>query len=250
MLTDFFAFEVDMLEKVRNAFEKVILLMNTCAVLDMTDIERISPDAILMIWTGGEIGGLGTSDVLMGRVSPSGHLTDSIIRSLEDASASKYFGNLNSNAYGEDIYVGYRYYETFNKDAVLYPFGYGLSYTQFEIMANAFAMDDKPCIDIPKISTVPFSVSITVTVKNIGDYAGKEVIQSYVSLPQGKLGQPALQTWLDLPRQSFWSQGRARLWKYPQQEALTQAMMIRASRAILMLISMRLANTNSSLVTM
>lgn len=187
------AFEVDMLEKVRNAFEKVILLMNTCAVLDMTDIERISPDAILMIWTGGEIGGLGTSDVLMGRVSPSGHLTDSIIKSLEDASASKYFGNLNSNAYGEDIYVGYRYYETFNKDAVLYPFGYGLSYTQFEIMANAFAMDDKPCIDIPKISTVPFSVSITVTVKNIGDYAGKEVIQSYVSLPQGKLGQPALQ---------------------------------------------------------
>lgn len=170
--------EKDMLEKVRKGFKKVILLMNVSAVLDMKEIEAISPDAILYVWQGGEIGGLGTADVLMGRVSPSGHLADSILKNIEDASAYKYFGDRDSNCYKEDIYVGYRYYETFNKAAVMYPFGYGLSYTTFRFEKDECTFGKDTCIK--------------VKVTNTGDSSGKAVVQIYVSQPQGVLGKPAL----------------------------------------------------------
>ena len=125
--------ELDMLRKVRKEFEKVVLVMNVSAILDMQEIEDISPDAVLYAWQGGEIGGLGCVDVLLGKADPSGRLSDTIVRKIEDASAFGHFGDLDRNFYEEDIYVGYRYYETFNKRAVMYPFGFGLSYTEFEI---------------------------------------------------------------------------------------------------------------------
>ncbi|MBQ5431714.1 MAG: glycoside hydrolase family 3 protein [Lachnospiraceae bacterium] len=177
--------EVDMLRKVRDVFDRVILLMNVSAPLDMTEIEKIAPDAVMMIWAGGEIGGLGTAEVLMGRVSPSGHLSDTILQNLSDASANGHFGDLKENCYAEDIYVGYRYYETFCKEAVLYPFGYGLSYTTFAIEgedfeSNVMTADGKE------------AVRARIRVKNTGAYPGKEVVQLYVSVPQGTLGQPAI----------------------------------------------------------
>ncbi|HBR04271.1 MAG TPA: beta-glucosidase [Lachnospiraceae bacterium] len=170
--------EKDMLKKVRDNFNKVILLMNVSAVLDMEEIEKISPDAIMYVWTGGEMGGLGIADVLMGRVSPSGRLSDSIVRKIEKAPAYPYFGDKDSNNYAEDIYVGYRYYETFDKDAVMYPFGYGLSYTDFDIKVLSFEKADR--------------VRVRISVENKGAFASKEVVQLYVSAPQGKLGKPSL----------------------------------------------------------
>jgi len=172
--------ESDMLCKVRKAFKKVIVLMNVSAVLDMQELENIAPDAILYVWNGGEMGGLGTVDVLMGRVSPSGHLSDTIVKKIEDCAAFPYFGDLAANRYAEDIYVGYRYYETFAKDAVLYPFGFGLSYTEFSMKA------------LPA-SVFGEKTSVQVEVTNTGDAAGKAVVQLYVSAPQGALGKPAIQ---------------------------------------------------------
>ncbi|MDE6032083.1 MAG: fibronectin type III-like domain-contianing protein, partial [Oscillospiraceae bacterium] len=88
----------------------------------------------------------------------------------------EWFGNIQREFYCEDIYVGYRYFETFAKDKVLYPFGYGLSYTSFDIKTTA-AADGA-------------AVSLDVTVKNVGEYSGKEVVQVYFQAPQGKLGNP------------------------------------------------------------
>ncbi|MCR5106042.1 MAG: glycoside hydrolase family 3 C-terminal domain-containing protein [Eubacterium sp.] len=172
--------ESTLLRRVRKEYEKVVLVMNVSAILDMQEIESISPDAILYAWQGGEIGALGCVDVLLGKATPSGRLTDTVIRRIEDASAYGNFGDHKINFYAEDIYVGYRYYETFNKDAVMYPFGYGLSYTEFELSPGEAGGDLKT------------KVSLSVNVKNIGDMAGKEVVQFYVSKPQGKLGKPAL----------------------------------------------------------
>ena len=172
--------ESDLLRKVRAAFDKVVLVMNVSAILDMKEIEEISPDAILYAWQGGEVGALGCVDVLIGNVCPSGRLTDSIIRNIEDASAFGHFGDTVRNFYEEDIYVGYRYYETFNKDAVMYPFGFGLSYTSFEVIPGGVSSETNG------------SISVSAEVKNTGSVAGKEVVQFYVSKPQGRLGQPAL----------------------------------------------------------
>lgn len=183
--------ELDMLRKVRKAFDKVVLVMNVSAVLDMKEIAEVSPDAILYAWQGGEMGGLGTVDVLMGRVSPSGKLVDSIVREIEDAPAYPYFGNEEYNNYSEDIYVGYRYYETFDRDAVMYPFGFGLSYTSFSINvegceAKRTEKNSDGC------RAFDGDIKLTATVENIGSYAGKEVVQVYMSCPQGELGKPAM----------------------------------------------------------
>ncbi len=176
--------EADMLRKVRKEFDKLVLVMNVSAVLDMQEVEEIAPDAVLYAWQGGEIGGLGCVDVLLGNVCPSGRLTDTIVRKIEDASAYGHFGDLERNFYSEDIYVGYRYYETFNKEAVMYPFGFGLSYTEFEVSPAGMESDG---FTDPKAELV-----LSANVKNTGNLAGKEVVQFYVSKPQGKLGKPAI----------------------------------------------------------
>lgn len=172
--------EALLLRKVRKEYDKLVLVMNVSAILDMQEIQEISPDAILYAWQGGEVGALGCVDVLLGKANPSGRLTDTILHKIEDASAYGNFGDREINYYAEDVYVGYRYYETFNKDAVMYPFGYGLSYTEFEVTPGEAGGELKK------------SVSLSVDVKNVGDMAGKEVVQFYVSKPQGKLGKPAL----------------------------------------------------------
>ncbi len=171
--------EVAMLTAVRENFKKVVLLLNVGNIIDMTDINRIAPDAVLYVWQGGMTGGKGTSDVLTGKVSPSGKLPDTIAYKVSDYPSDANFGREeNRDIYAEDIYVGYRYFETFAKDKVLYPFGFGLSYTEFEIKTENAEITEG-------------AVKLSVSVKNIGSYKGKEVIEVYCEAPQGRLGKAA-----------------------------------------------------------
>ena len=171
--------EIEMLTVVRKHFKKVVLLLNVGNIIDMTDINRIAPDSVLYVWQGGMTGGKGTADVLTGKVSPSGKLPDTIAYRASDYPSDANFGREeNRDIYAEDIYVGYRYFETFAKEKVLYPFGFGLSYTEFEVKTE-------------KAEITEGAVKLSVSVKNIGSYKGKEVIEAYCEAPQGRLGKAA-----------------------------------------------------------
>lgn len=171
--------EIAMLTVVREHFKKVVLLLNVGNIIDMTDINRIAPDAVLYVWQGGMTGGKGTADVLTGKISPSGKLPDTIAYKASDYPSDANFGREKSrDIYAEDIYVGYRYFETFAKEKVLYPFGFGLSYTAFEIKTV-------------KAEITEGAVKLSVSVKNIGSYKGKEVIEVYCEAPQRRLGKAA-----------------------------------------------------------
>lgn len=171
--------EIAMLTVVRENYKKVVLLLNVGNIIDMTDINRIAPDSVLYVWQGGMTGGKGTADVLTGKVSPSGKLPDTIAYKASDYPSDANFGReKNRDIYAEDIYVGYRYFETFAKEKVLYPFGFGLSYTGFEIKTE-------------KAEITEGAVKLSVSVKNIGSYKGKEVIEVYCEAPQGRLGKAA-----------------------------------------------------------
>ena len=169
--------EKQMLTTVRRHFSKMIVLLNVGNIIDMNELLEIAPDAILYVWQGGMTGGTGTADVLTGKISPCGKLTDTIAKYVEDYPSAPYFGNPVRNFYSEDIYVGYRYFETFAPDKVLYPFGFGLSYTTFQIKTN----------DIMELSD---KWDFIITVTNTGSCSGKEVVQIYCEAPQGKLGKP------------------------------------------------------------
>ena len=170
--------EEDMLQKVRKSFAKMIVLLNTGNIMDMSFMDRYRPDAVMYVWQGGMIGGLGTVDVLTGKVCPSGRLSDTIAAQMSDYPADPYFGGLEQNLYVEDIYVGYRYFESAAKSKVLYPFGFGLSYTTFSMEADGFSYAEN-------------QVSFVMKVTNTGSVAGKEVVQVYAKAPLGKLGKPA-----------------------------------------------------------
>lgn len=172
------AAEKDMLAKVRCHFSKMIVLLNVGNIIDMNELLSFDPDSVLYVWQGGMTGGTGTADVLTGKISPCGKLTDTIAANVNDYPSAPYFGDPYRNFYSEDIYVGYRYFETFARDKVLYPFGFGLSYTTFDIaITGAKQLSDK--------------WDFTVKVTNTGNYSGKEVVQIYCKAPQGRLGKPS-----------------------------------------------------------
>ena len=170
--------EEDMLAKVCGVFEKVAVLLNVGNIIDMKWVKKYNPSAVMYVWQGGQEGGNGVLDVLTGKTAPCGKLSDTIAEDIEDYPSTKNFGDAKENFYQEDIYVGYRYFETFAKEKVLYPFGFGLSYTSFDVQAAAFREEKE-------------QICVEVTVKNTGICAGKEVVQLYVSAPQGALGKPA-----------------------------------------------------------
>ena len=169
--------EEEMIKKVTSVFEKTIVLLNVGAVIDMKWVKKYDVSSVLYLWQGGMCGGRAACDLLLGKVSPSGKLADTIAYDISDYPSTANFGAKEFNLYKEDIFVGYRYFETFNKAAVLYPFGFGLSYTDFEITATCKDENDK--------------IVINATVKNIGKCAGKEVVQAYFGAPTGKLGKSA-----------------------------------------------------------
>lgn len=177
MLTDI---ETDMLRLVRANFQKMVVLLNVGGLIDMSFLDTISPDACMYVWQGGMVGGYGVVDVLVGDVSPSGKLTDTIAYDIKDYPAYDNFGGEERNFYAEDIYVGYRYFETFAKDKVRYPFGYGLSYTDFNIGVKHASLDFEKGV-----------ANICVKVTNTGKRLGKEVVQVYGEMPQGRLGKPS-----------------------------------------------------------
>ncbi len=175
--------ELEVLRQIIAHFEKVILVFNTGNIMDMSFLEqpefKDKVSSIIYAWHGGIEGGNAIADVLTGKVTPQGKLTDTIARNIEDYPSTKNHGGEKQNLYQEDIYVGYRYFETFKKDAVLYPFGFGLSYTEFDIEATDSYIDGDELV---------FECKVT----NKGTlFSGREVVQLYVEAPQGKLGRAA-----------------------------------------------------------
>lgn len=174
--------EEEMLKLVCSIYEKTIVLLNVGNIIDMSWVKKYQPKAVLYVWQGGQEGGNGVLDVLTGDVSPCGRLSDTIACEISDYPSTNHYGDENRNIYAEDIYVGYRYFSTFAPDRVLYPFGFGLSYTQFEMELQEFSEN---------MTSVSQGIKVSVKVTNKGDYAGKEVVQVYLEAPQGALGKAA-----------------------------------------------------------
>ncbi|MBP3570291.1 MAG: glycoside hydrolase family 3 C-terminal domain-containing protein [Lachnospiraceae bacterium] len=170
--------EKRMISLVTSAFEHTVLLLNCGNIIDMSWTKEYEFGAILMMWLGGMETGNAVADILSGKENPSGKLSDTIAVDYESYPSAENFGGQEFNTYEEDIYVGYRYFETFAKDKVLYSFGYGLSYTTFDTLPLSYygQHDDDY-----------FEVVIRVT--NTGKMAGKEVVQLYMEAPQGTLGR-------------------------------------------------------------
>lgn len=185
----------DVTEAFHLAGKKVVVVLNIGGEIESASWKSM-PDAILLAWQPGQEGGYSVADILSGKVTPSGKLTMTWLNNYMDDLSSKNFpydqksdgmmgmgGNIRGEQknvtyanYEEGIWVGYRYFNTTGK-AVSYPFGYGLSYTTFEYSA-------------PKIAATKDGFRATVTIKNTGKVAGKEVVELYVSAPTGNLVKP------------------------------------------------------------
>ena len=173
--------EKGMIEKVCSEFSDVIVVFNISNITDMSWLEDYdSIKAAMIMWLPGEVATNSVGKVLTGEVNPSGKLADTISYDIEDHPASQNFGNYMYKGvfgipkyfvnYSEGIYVGYRYFETFAPEKVQYPFGFGLSYTDFEW-------------DVTDYTATDDEIAVTVRVKNTGDVAGKDVVQFYFSAP-------------------------------------------------------------------
>lgn len=166
--------EKQMLRLVTEQFPDAVLLLNIGSIMDFSFLEEYHFGAVMIFWQGGMESGNAAADLLCGKANPSGRLTDTIAKKYEDYPSAEHFGGKDRNEYWEDIYVGYRYFETFAKDKVLYPFGYGLSYTSFTKEVEAVS-----------------DFRYKVTVKNTGAVAGKETVLLYLQKPCMALGNPA-----------------------------------------------------------
>ena len=166
----------DVCKAFHDAKKPVVVIINSGSVIE-TASWRDLPDAIICAWQPGEEGGNSLADILTGRVNPSGHLTMTWPIAAVDHPSTEGYADKVATKHHEDIYVGYRYFDTFNKE-VAYPFGYGLSYTTFEFSK-------------PKVKANGKTITVQVTVRNTGSVAGKEVAQVYVSAPQGSIEKPA-----------------------------------------------------------
>lgn len=165
-----------MLRVVTKYFSKVVLVLNVPSTMDMLFLDNYKIDAILHAFLPGMEAGHAVSDVLYGDVTPSGKLPDSFAkRCYEYPSNDETFGT-DKVVYSEGLYMGYRYFDTFEKE-VLFPFGFGLSYTDFEVKTNEVCLKD----------TV---IEVKAAVKNIGKMSGRQTVQCYLSIPDGKLDQP------------------------------------------------------------
>lgn len=173
--------EKKLVEKVKEYFTKIIVVLN---VGGMVDTEWFAEDgkigSVLMAWQGGMEGGAAAAELLCGVSNPCGKLADTFAKRLEDYPSSANFHESEDYVdYSEDIYVGYRYFETLPGagEKVNYPFGYGLSYTQFSWKVESAVIQEEH-----------YRIQLEVT--NTGSMQGKEVMQLYIEAPQGKLGKP------------------------------------------------------------
>lgn len=187
--------ENTLLEQVSEAFhqqhKKVVVVLNINGVIDTGWSNEV--DAILLAYMPGQDGSYAIADLLSGDENPSGKLAQTFPLSYQDVPSANSFpgfashGNeeIDTEYYNEDIYVGYRYYTTFNRP-VAYPFGYGLSYSCFRISDARITSDT---LALGRHGHLTFAATVT----NTGSMAGKEVAQLYVHAPQGKLAKPAIE---------------------------------------------------------
>ena len=161
-------------------FERIAVVLNIGGIINIAQLGQYKKiKAVLLIWQAGMQGGNAAADILCGDVNPCGKLSDTVAYSCSDYPSASFFGKSYFDVYySEDIFVGYRYFETFARDKVLYPFGYGLSYTEFEYQNCEAAVSED-------------MVTVRVDVKNTGKREGKEIVQIYSSSPEGKLKKPA-----------------------------------------------------------
>lgn len=173
--------EKNMLDKVCTTFSNVIVVFNLSNIMDMSWLKDYdSIKAAMIMWLPGEVATDSVGKVLSGEINPSGKLADTIAYNLEDHPSNMNFGNYQYTGvsgipkyfvnYSEGIYVGYRYFETFAPEKVMYPFGYGLSYTDFSWNVKSYEADKE-------------NITIEVEVTNTGSVAGKDVVQIYFSAP-------------------------------------------------------------------
>ncbi len=176
------AAEKAMIAQVTGLFDRVVAVLNVGGVVDTRWIQGDAGiGAALLGWQGGMEGGLAMAEALCGVVNPSGKLADTFAGEVTDyPSTANFHESPDFVNYTEDIYVGYRYFETIPGAAekVVYPFGFGLSYTSFALTQQKVAVQDG-------------RICASVLVTNTGDVPGKEVVQLYYSAPQGGLGKPA-----------------------------------------------------------
>ena len=178
--------EKKLLETVAEVFEDTAVILNVSNIIDMSWLESLEHKdhirSVLYTWQGGVEAGRASADVLTGAVTPSGKLPDTIAYDIKDYPSTENFGNKEKNFYKEDIYVGYRYFETFAPEKVQFPFGFGLSYADFDLNVQQAEIQGTG-----KDAKMILKVSVT----NVGtQYFGKEVVQVYYEAPQGKLGKP------------------------------------------------------------
>ena len=166
--------EKQMLAAVTARFPDAVLLLNIGAMIDLNFLKDYSFGAVMILWQGGMESGNAAADLLCGRAVPCGHLTDTAAKDYRSYPSADCFGDPNANEYREDIYVGYRWFETFHPEDVLYPLGYGLSYTDFSVTIR---------------HTAPLEFRAEVV--NTGKFPGKEAVMLFVQKPSGPLGNPA-----------------------------------------------------------
>ena len=170
--------EKKLIECVEGEFKKTVIVLGIGSPMDLGWTKELPPSALLIVWAGGMESGNAIADVLTGAREPGGRLTDTLMSSYSASPVSSAVDTLKVCEYSEDIYVGYRYFETFAKDKVLFPFGAGMGYTTFSYSDAAVRSEGG-------------KVTVTVRVTNTGDREGRDVVELYVSAPGKALPRPA-----------------------------------------------------------
>ncbi len=170
--------EKELLSRLTEDFSSVVVILSVCGALETLPFyENDKVGAVLYPLLGGSMAGEAIVEILLGKAYPSGHLQHTLAKSIEDYPTTRtFFESDDYVPYEEDIFVGYRYFETFYPEKVVFPFGFGLGYTTFDIHCENISFEKGLCRG-------------TFTVKNTGKFPGKEVVQMYLSAPQGILGK-------------------------------------------------------------
>lgn len=177
----FYREELENIKRVADYYKNTVVILNVGSVMDLSELKAIpGVNAVLLMSQLGNIGGYVLADILSGKVNPSGKITDTWAAKYEDYPSSSTFshndGDVDDEIYNEGIYVGYRYFDTFNVKP-LYAFGYGLSYTDFAIKTEQVRQNED-------------KITVSVVVTNTGKVSGREVVQIYYSAPDGNLCKP------------------------------------------------------------
>lgn len=171
--------EEAMIATVTKHFKRTVLILNVGNIIYLSCLNKYPVSAALYVWQGGMEGANALADILTGKTAPSGKLPDTQTVAISDHPSDQNFGGLTKNIYAEDIYVGYRYFETFAKEKVQFPFGHGITYTTFDAV---FTAEEKNG-----------TVTVTANITNTGSRPGKETLQVYYGAPCGALGNPEKQ---------------------------------------------------------